>query len=77
MTVCRVDDGSLAALGGLRVNDELLTVDGQNVERAASETAAALVKYVQAVLNSDRRLRRYFTRVLFANLSLKGFLLLL
>ena len=47
MTVCRVDAGSLAELGGLRVSDELVAVDGQNVEHAASETAAALVKYTQ------------------------------
>jgi len=47
VTVCRVDAGSLAELCGLRVSDELVAVDGQNVEHAASETAAALVKYTQ------------------------------
>ena len=46
VTVCRVDDGSLAALSGLRVNDTVLGVDGQNVASAASETVAALVRYV-------------------------------
>jgi len=45
VTVCRVDDGSLAALGGLKVNDVLLAVDGQNIANAASETVAALVRY--------------------------------
>jgi len=45
VTVCRVDDGSLAGLGGLRVNDILVGVDGQNVASAASETVAALVRY--------------------------------
>ena len=46
VTVCRVDDGSLAALGGLRVGDVLLAVDGRNVVSAASETVAALVRSV-------------------------------
>ena len=46
VTVCRVDDGSLAALGGLRVGDVLLAVDGRNVVGAASETVAALVRSV-------------------------------
>jgi len=49
VTVCRVDDGSLAAMGGLKVNDILLAVDGQNVVNAASETAAALVRYERKV----------------------------
>jgi len=47
VTVCRVDDGSLAAVAGLAVNDILLAVNGQNVATAASETVAALVRYVQ------------------------------
>jgi len=47
VTVCRVDGGSLAALGGLRVGDVLLAVDGQTVVNVASETAAALVRYHQ------------------------------
>jgi len=49
VTVCRVDDGSLAALGGLRVYDELLAVDGQNVVNMASETVAALVRFFYTV----------------------------
>jgi len=44
--VCRVDDGSLAALSGLKVNDVLWAVDGHNVATAASETVAALVRYI-------------------------------
>jgi len=46
VSVCRVDEGSLATLAGLRVNDVLLAVDGQNVVNAASETVAALVRCV-------------------------------
>ena len=53
VTVCRVDGGSLAQLGGLRVDDQLLAVDGHNVELASSETAAALVKY-DISLNSTK-----------------------
>jgi len=45
VTVCRVDEGSLAAVGGLRVDDVLLAVDGHDVFTAASETVAALVRY--------------------------------
>jgi len=45
VTVCRVDEGSLASLGGLRVDDVLVAVDGQSVTSAASETVAALVRY--------------------------------
>ena len=47
-----MDAGSLAELGGLRVGDQLMAVDGQNVELATSETAAALVKYAPVVIGS-------------------------
>jgi len=65
VTVCRVDDGSLAALGGLRVNDVLLAVDGQNVTSAASETVAALVRYTVEYTKQEAQLSQRHRATLF------------